>query len=66
VQFRIGAVLQPSNTPSFRVTGFEDEDENEAPHEKPWAILLCHFVATAVSLSTRAVSTFAKPTARQD
>jgi hypothetical protein len=33
VQFQIGAVLQHSNTPSLRVAGFEDEDENEAPHE---------------------------------
>jgi hypothetical protein len=33
VQFQIGAVLQPSNTPSLRVAEFEDEDENEAPHE---------------------------------
>jgi hypothetical protein len=39
VQFQIGAVLQHSNTPSPRVAGFEDEDddeyENEAPHERP-------------------------------
>ena len=32
VQFQIGAVLQHSITPSLRVAGFEDEDENEAPH----------------------------------
>jgi hypothetical protein len=25
------AILQHSNTPSLRVAGFEDEDENEAP-----------------------------------
>ena len=33
VQFQIGAVLQHSITPSLRVAGFEDEDENEAPRE---------------------------------
>jgi hypothetical protein len=32
VQFPIGAVLQHSDTPSLRVAGFEDDDENEAPH----------------------------------
>ena len=31
VQFGLGAVLQHSGTPSLRVAGFEDEDENEAP-----------------------------------
>jgi hypothetical protein len=33
--FGLGAVLQHSHTPSLRVTGFEDddEDENEAPCE---------------------------------
>ena len=32
-QFRLGALLQHSRTPSLRVPGFEDEDddENEAP-----------------------------------
>jgi hypothetical protein len=30
VQFRLGAVLQRSRTPSLRVAGFEDDDENEA------------------------------------
>jgi hypothetical protein len=33
VQFQIGAVLRHSNTPSLRVAGFEDEDENEVPGE---------------------------------
>jgi len=37
--FRIGALLQHSNTPSLRVAEFEDEDddedENEAPHVAP-------------------------------
>jgi hypothetical protein len=28
-------LAQYSNTPSLRVAGFEDEDENEAPHERP-------------------------------
>ena len=34
MQFQIGAILQHSNTPSLRVAGFEDEDddEDEAPH----------------------------------
>jgi hypothetical protein len=34
--FGLGAVLQHSYTPSLRVTGFEDddEDENEAPCER--------------------------------
>ena len=32
VQFRLGAVLQHSNTPSLRATGFEDKDE--APGER--------------------------------
>jgi hypothetical protein len=32
VQFRLGGVLQHSNTPSLRATGFEDEDE--APGER--------------------------------
>jgi hypothetical protein len=59
LQFRLGAVLQHSTTPSLRVAGFEDEDddeyENEAPCEgdhvgdaypglKPWAVLSDHFV----------------------
>jgi hypothetical protein len=34
VQFQIGAVLRHSNIPSPRVAGFEDKDENEAPHEQ--------------------------------
>jgi len=34
VQFAAGAVLQYSRTPSLRVAGFEDEDENEAPGEQ--------------------------------
>jgi hypothetical protein len=29
VQFRLGAVLQHSRTPSLRVAGFEDEDDDE-------------------------------------
>jgi hypothetical protein len=33
VQFGLGAVLQHSITPSLRVAGSEDEDENEAPGE---------------------------------
>ena len=33
VQFGLGAVLPHSNTPSLRVAGFEDEDEDEAPCE---------------------------------
>ena len=33
VLFGLGAVLQHSHTPSLRVAGFEDEDENEAPCE---------------------------------
>jgi hypothetical protein len=35
MQFGLGAVLQHSRTPSLRVAGFEDddEDENEAPGE---------------------------------
>jgi len=33
VQFRQCATLQYSKTPSPRSPGFEDEDENEAPHE---------------------------------
>jgi hypothetical protein len=39
--FGLGAVLQHSHTPSLRVTGFEDddEDENEAPCER--LSLLC-------------------------
>jgi len=35
VQFRIGAVLQHSNTPSLRVAGFEDEDDDEDENEAP-------------------------------
>jgi hypothetical protein len=31
--FGLGAVLRYSNTPSLRVAGFDDEDENEAPCE---------------------------------
>jgi hypothetical protein len=42
VQFQIGAVLQHSNTPSLRVAGFEDEDENEAPHEHPYPLRGCN------------------------
>ena len=52
------AVLQHSRTPSLRVAGFEDdddEDENEAPCEggsvpdafpglKPWAVLYDQFM----------------------
>ncbi len=33
MQFPIGAVLQHSNTPSLRVAGFEDEDEDSLPDE---------------------------------
>jgi hypothetical protein len=29
VQFQIGALLQPSNTPSLRVAGFEDSGSTE-------------------------------------
>jgi hypothetical protein len=54
VQFLIGAALQHSNTPSLRVTGFEDEDddedENEAPHE--WHPTLERLESTLIALST--------------
>jgi len=33
VQFGLGAVLPHSNTPSLRVTGFEDEDDDEDEYE---------------------------------
>jgi hypothetical protein len=33
--FGLGAVLQHSHTPSLRVTGFEDDDEDE--NEDDWA-----------------------------
>ena len=33
MQFRIGAVLQHSNTPSLRVAGLEDEDDDENENE---------------------------------
>jgi hypothetical protein len=71
VQFRQCAILQYSKTPvrnasrsdaggpSLRSPGFEDEDENEAPHERPnrsgcefWcrfhprSHLWCHFQGT--------------------
>jgi hypothetical protein len=32
--WRSTPTLQHSNTPIIRVAGFEDEDENEAPHER--------------------------------
>src|ERR1700733_8313314 len=35
VQFGLGAVLPHSNTPSLRVAGFEDEDDNEDEYEAP-------------------------------
>ena len=35
MQFRIGAVLQHSTTPSLRVAGFEDEDDDEYENEAP-------------------------------
>jgi hypothetical protein len=34
VQFGLRAILPHSNTPSLRVAGSEDEDENEAPGER--------------------------------
>jgi len=42
VQFESGAVLQNSRTPSLRVAGFEDddEDENEAPGGQ-WRLKTC-------------------------
>jgi len=72
VQFRLGAVLQHSRTPSLRVAGFEDEDddedENEAPCEggagfgrfpglKPWAVLLNHFMVSCPAYSKAAQGT---------
>jgi hypothetical protein len=33
--FGLGAVLQHSQTPSLRVTGFEDDDEDENENEAP-------------------------------
>jgi hypothetical protein len=41
VQFRLGAVLQHSTTPSLRVAGFEDEDddENDEPVGLCWNVL---------------------------
>ena len=35
MQFRLGAVLQYSTTPSLRVAGFEDEDDDEYENEAP-------------------------------
>ena len=35
VQFGLGAVLPHSNTPSLRVAGFEDEDDDEDEYEAP-------------------------------
>jgi hypothetical protein len=35
VQFRLGAVLQHSTTPSLRVAGFEDEDDDEYENDAP-------------------------------
>jgi hypothetical protein len=43
VQFQIGAVLQHSNTPSLRVAGFEDEDDDEDENKAP-----LYFTAPAV------------------
>jgi hypothetical protein len=34
-QFRLGAVLQHSNTPSLRAAGFEDEDDDDDEDEAP-------------------------------
>ncbi len=52
VQFRLGAVLQHSGTPSLRVAGFEDEnddeDENEAPCEHPQPATRVQFSAGAI------------------
>ncbi|HYZ73173.1 MAG TPA: hypothetical protein VE641_08840 [Chthoniobacterales bacterium] len=35
VQFGLGAVLQYSSTPSLRLAGFEDEDDDEYENEPP-------------------------------
>jgi hypothetical protein len=35
VQFGLGAVLPRSNTPSLRVAGFEDENDDEDEYETP-------------------------------
>jgi hypothetical protein len=35
VQFGLGAVLPHSNTPSLRVAGFEDQDDDEDEYEAP-------------------------------
>ncbi|HYZ74952.1 MAG TPA: hypothetical protein VE641_17865 [Chthoniobacterales bacterium] len=35
VQFGLGAVLQYSSTPSLRLAGFEDEDDDEYENEVP-------------------------------
>ena len=35
VQFGLGAVLQYSSTPSLRLAGFEDEDDDEYENEAP-------------------------------
>jgi len=40
VEFGLGAILQHSRTPSLRVAGFEDEDENEAPGERISVVLV--------------------------
>jgi hypothetical protein len=42
VEFGLGAVLPHSNTPSLRVTGFEDEDDDEDEYEatgERWVII---------------------------
>jgi hypothetical protein len=59
VQYGQGAVLKHSKTPP-RASGFEDDDENEAPGEggdcfgrfpgpKPWAVLLNHLMVRSPS-----------------
>jgi hypothetical protein len=50
VQFGLGALVQRSDTPSLRVAGFEDEDddENEAPGE---ASPICHLSFVICDLS---------------
>jgi hypothetical protein len=39
VQFGLSAILPHSNTPSLRVAGFEDEDDDEDEYETPGELM---------------------------